>query len=295
VKNKSLQKNLISYSFILPSLIGFLVFMVYPIVYSLVISLMDWNMFKGLPGSKFVGLKNYFSVFKNEYFIEGFKNNIKFTFMAIPLLLVVSLLLAVLLNRKVFARGFTRMLYFAPYIATITAAAVVFSVLFHPVFGPINGVLRSMGIDNPPQWIGSIKYALFTVALFWVWKNLGYCIVIYLAAMQSIPKSYYEAARIDGANSISQFLHITLPLISPTTFFLLVTNVILSLQIFPEMKVMTNGGPGTSTMSIVFHIYRTGFENFKMGYASAVTWVFFLIVISVTIVQWIGQKKWVKY
>lgn len=292
---RHLKENLVGYSFVLPSIIGFTLFMAYPLFNSLYLSFMDWNMFKGKEGSSFIGLENYKDVFENEYFRAGIVNNFKFMFMAVPLLLIISLVLATLLNQNIFGRGALRAMYFMPYIATITAAAVVFSALFHHEYGPINSVLKFIGIANPPGWLSSVEWALPTVALFWIWKNVGYSVVIFLAGLQGIPKSLYEAASIDGAGQLAQFRHITMPLVSPTTFFLAVTSVIGSFQVFAEVNVMTQGGPGTSTVTVVYHIYQMAFQRFNMGYASAVSWVFFLIVVGITAIQWIGQKKWVNY
>lgn len=294
-KKITLRQNLTGYTFILPSFIGFILFMIYPILNSFYLSFMDWNMFLGAEGSSFIGLENYKDVFANEYFVAGMTNNFKLVVLAVPLLIATSLLLATLLNGNIFGRGFIRTMYFMPYVATITAAAVVFSAIFHYQYGPVNEFLRMIGISNPPGWTASSDWALPTVALFWVWKNLGYCVVIFLAGLQGISRTYYEAASIDGASKISQFFHITLPLVSPTTFFLTITSVIASFQIFAEVNVMTQGGPGTATYTTVFHIFEQAFERFNMGYASAVSWVFFLVIVFVTILQWWGQKKWVNY
>jgi len=294
-RKKIIRQNLVGYAFILPSLIGFFLFMFYPLFNSLFLSFMNWNMFKGLKGSTFIGLKNYKDVFANEYFRAGIVNNFKLMFLAVPILLIISLIIAVLLNQDIYGRGAIRTMTFMPYITTVTAAAVVFSALFHHEYGPVNSFLKMIGVSNPPMWLSSVDWALPTVGLFWIWKNVGYSVVIYLAGLQSIPRNLYEAAKIDGAGRFSQFLHITLPLVSPTTFFLAVTSVIASFQIFGEIKVMTKGGPGMSTETVIWHIYETAFEQFNMGYASAVAWVFFAIVVIVTLIQWIGQKKWVKY
>ena len=291
----TLKQDLVGYAFILPAFLGFITFMVYPIFNSLYLSFMDWNMFLGREGSSFAGLENYKDAFDNEYFLAGMTNNFKLVVMAVPLLIILSLLLAVLLNADVFGRGLLRTMYFMPYVATITAAAVVFSAVFHYQLGPVNGFLRSIGIANPPGWTASIKWALPTIALFYVWKNIGYCVVIFLAGLQGISSTYYEAASIDGANKIQQFFHITLPLVSPTTFFLTITTVIASFQIFAEVNVMTKGGPGTATYTTVYHIFDQAFNKFNMGYASAVSWLFFLVIIVVTVIQWVGQKKWVNY
>lgn len=294
-RKRRIKENLIGYSFIFPAIVGFFLFMAFPLFYSLYISLMDWNMFKGAAGSIFCGLKNYSDVFKNEYFQTGILNNFKLLIFAVPLLIILSLIIASLLNVKIFGRGLLRAAYFVPYITTITASALVFSALFHPEYGPINNLLRSIGVKDVPGWATSVKWALPTIGLFWIWKNIGYCIVIYLAGLQGISPSYYEAASIDGANKFQRFMKITVPLVSPTTFFLVVTSAINSFQIFAEVNVLTQGGPGTTTTTLVYHIYYMAFKQYKMGYASAVAWVFFLIVVVITAVQWIVQKKWVKY
>ncbi|MGG1554052.1 carbohydrate ABC transporter permease [Paenibacillus ferrarius] len=294
-RRSGVKGNLIGYSFIAPATIGFILFMAYPLLNSLYLSMMDWNMFKGAEGSSFLGLANYKEVFENEYFRVGFVNNILLAVMGVPLLIVLSLMFASLLNTNIFGRGFLRAMYFVPYITTITAAALVFSALFHPEFGPVNSFLREMGLNEVPGWATSVHWALPTIALFWVWKNIGYCIVIYLAGLQGISSSYYEAASIDGASRLQQFISITVPMLSPTTFFLIITSIISSFQIFAEVQVMTQGGPGTASVTMVYHIYDTAFKQYNMGYASAVSWVFFVIVVMITMVQWGLQKRWVKY
>lgn len=294
-QKKAIKQDLVGYLFILPTFLGFLLFMIYPILNSFYLSFMDWNMFVGREGSEFIGFENYKEAFQNEYFIAGMTNNFKLVLMAVPLLIIVSLFVAVLLNSEILGRGLLRTMYFMPYVATITAAAIVFSAVFHYQYGPVNETLRMLGVANPPGWTADIKWALPTIALFYVWKNMGYCVVIFLAGLQGISGTYYEAASIDGANKFQQFWNITVPLVSPTTFFLTITSVISSFQIFAEVNVMTKGGPGTATFTTVYHIFDQAFTKFNMGYASAVSWIFFLVIVVVTIIQWIGQKKWVKY
>ncbi|MRM88990.1 sugar ABC transporter permease [Faecalicatena contorta] len=289
------KKNIVGYSFIMPAIIGFVFFMAYPLLKSLYMSFMNWNMFKGESGSEWIGLKNYQSVLTNEYFQTGLGNNILLALMGVPILLLLSMIIATLLNEKMYGRGILRAMYFVPYITTVTAAALVFSAIFHPEFGPINSLLRMLGVNNVPGWATSVKTALPTIAIFWIWKNVGYCIVIFLSGLQGISRSYYEAASIDGATKIQQFFKITMPLVSPTTFFLAITTVIASFQIFPEVQVITQGGPGTATTTLVYHIYDMAFKQFNMGYASAVSWIFFALLIIITIIQWVGQKKWVNY
>lgn len=289
------KEHFAGYMFILPSLIGFTAFMLYPIIYSIFLSLMDWNMYQGFGGSTFIGFDNYLEVFKNEYFMGGLINNIKLLVFAVPILLMLALTLAHLLNSHVFGKGALRTVYFLPYITTITATAIVFAALFHEELGPVNGFLRAFGIENVPRWLGSVEWSLPTISIFWIWRNLGYCILIFLAGLQAISPSYYEAAEIDGASGIQKFFRITMPLVSPITFFLAVTMAIFSFSMFAEVKVMTEGGPGTSSYTIVYHIYKEAFERYDMGYASAASILFFIIILAITTIQWLGQKKWVNY
>ncbi|WP_305768574.1 carbohydrate ABC transporter permease [Candidatus Epulonipiscium viviparus] len=289
------QETIIGYLFILPTLLGFIVFMGYPLIYSIFLSFWDWNMMQGVSGSEFVGLNNYIEVFQDSYFIAGLSNNLKMLFVAVPILLTLALTLACILNTAIFGRGIIRTIYFMPYITTVTAAAIVFAALFHDEFGPINEFLRIIGIENPPGWLASVDWSMPTVGIFWIWRMLGYCIILFLAGLQGIPKSYYEAAAIDGATGFAQFRHITFPLISPTTFFLTITMGIASFSIFAETKVMTSGGPGTSSYTLVYMIYKDAFENYEMGYASAIGIIFFSIILIITLIQWFGQKHWVNY
>ncbi len=293
---KTLQKeSLIGYLFILPTLLGFLIFMGYPLVYSIFLSFWDWHMMKGISGSEFVWLQNYLEIFQDSYFIDGLTNNLKMLFFAVPVLLILSLTLACVLNTAIFGRGIIRAVYFMPYITTVTAAAIVFAALFHDEFGPINEFLRMIGVDNPPGWLASISWSMPTVGIFWIWRMLGYCIILFLAGLQTIPKSYYEAASIDGASGLKQFFYITFPLVSPTTFFLAITMGIASFSILAETKVMTGGGPGTSSYTLVYMIYKDAFEYYEMGYASATGIIFFAIILIITLIQWLGQKFWVNY
>lgn len=295
VKKRKLKQNLIGYSFIMISFIGFIVFMVFPLGYSLFLSFMDWKMFKGLSGSKFIGLKNYFDVFSDEYFRTGFWNNIRLVFLVVPILVILSLIIAVFLNGKIFGRGFLRAVYFMPYIAITTASALVFSAVFHPDFGPVNEFLRLLGIGSPPAWTSSSRWAIVTVSIFLIWKNIGYCIVIFLAGLQGVSSSYYEAASIDGASKVTQFFKITIPIISPTTFFLVITNLIMVFRTFEEVQVLTGGGPGIASYTMVFSIYQKAFCDFKMGFSSAAAWIYFVTVLVITLIQFLGEKKWVKY
>lgn len=297
MRKKKKKDNLTAFIFLSPSLLGFVVFMVYPFVYSIFISFRDWNMFKGMKdgASPFVGLSNYIETIQNEYFRTGLIHNFSIFIIAVPLLLILSLVVAVVLNSSIFARGAFRTVYFLPYVTTVTASAMVFAAIFHPEFGPINSLLRGFGVRDLPGWLGSSKWALPTIGIYWIWKNLGYCVLIYLSGLQGVDKTYYEAASIDGASAFQKFKTITFPLVSPTTFFLLITMGVFSLSIMAEVQVMTNGGPGKSTYTMALAIYKQAFVDFDMGTASSMAVIFFIIILGITIVQWSGQKKWVNY
>jgi multiple sugar transport system permease protein len=182
-----------------------------------------------------------------------------------------------------------------PYISSVVAVAIVFQLLFHPSYGPINQTLKALGVANPPKWLADFHYALPSVMMIMVWIGIGFCLIVYLAALQAIPRDLYESADIDGAGSWTRFRKITMPLVSPTTFFLLVTGLISSFKSFDIIKVLTSGGPSYSTSVITYYLYTTAFENLKTGYASSMAWILFGCVLLITIVQLYGQKKWVNY
>lgn len=281
------------YAFLAPSLIGFLVFLVFPIVFSLVISFTDWDMVSGFGSMNFVGVKNYLDMLSDVNIKKALVNNVVFAVGTVPVTVALAMLLAIVLNDKVYMKSFYRMACFIPYITSITAVSVVWLAMFNPSSGPVNIMLQSMGVTNPPRWISSPQTALLSIMIVSVWMGVGYCMVIYLAALQNIPSSYYEAAEIDGAVGFARFRHITLPLISSTTFMLLITRLITSFEVFGLISVMTGGGPVKSTTVLVYEIYTQSFQYYRFGYASAIAWLLFAIIFAVTAVQWVAQKKWV--
>ena len=281
------------YLFLAPSLIGFLVFLVFPILFSLVISFTDWDMVSGFGQMNFIGVQNYVDMMQDASVKKALENNVIFAVSTVPTTVILAMFLAILLNDKVYFKGFYRMACFVPYITSITAVSVVWLAMFNPSSGPINEILRSIGIANPPRWISSPQTALLSIIIVSVWMCLGYCMVLYLAALQNIPASYYEAAQIDGAEGFQRFRYITLPLLSPTTFMLLITRLITSFEVFGLISVMTGGGPVKSTTVLVYEIYTQSFQYYRFGYASAIAWLLFAIIFAVTAVQWIAQKKWV--
>ncbi|MDF2815760.1 MAG: sugar transporter permease, partial [Paenibacillus sp.] len=207
----------------------------------------------------------------------------------------ISMFLAIVIDKFVYFKSFFKVAYFMPYISSVVAVAVVWQVLFHPSFGPINQFLMALGIENPPKWIADPSFALASVMTISIWVSIGFNMIVYIAGLQAIPKDLYEAAEIDGANKWVQFKSITFPMLSSTSFFLLITGIISSFKVFDLIAVLTQGGPAGSTSMIVWYLYETAFVNLKIGYASSMAIVLFLCVFIITILQWIGQKKWVNY
>ncbi|MDR6550539.1 sugar ABC transporter permease [Paenibacillus qinlingensis] len=283
------------YLFLLPSLLGYVVFLLFPILFSLWLAFSEWDLISGLDHIQFVGLRNFIDMWQDELFLKSLKNNVIYSIVVVPVTLAVSLCVALILNQMVYARNFLRLLYFLPYITTIVAVAIVWMQLYHPTQGPINQLLMTLGIDNPPKWLGSTEWALPSLMIMMVWVGLGYDLIIYMAGLQGVPKELYEAAQMDGAGRFRQFLNVTIPMLSPTTFFLFITRIIHSFEVFAPVNIMTNGGPGDSTSVLVYYIYELSFKFYKFGYGSAVAWVLFAIIFVITLIQWNRQKKWVTY
>ncbi|RCW74885.1 carbohydrate ABC transporter permease [Saliterribacillus persicus] len=288
------QENLSGYLFIAPMFLGTSALVLFPIIASLALSFTDWNFVAGFKNASFVGLENFQALFSNDTFLKSLKNNF-IILLAIPITLFVSLSIAVIINKYIYLKDFFKVIFFMPFISSVVAVAVVFRVLFHPSDGPINQLLMNLGINNPPGWISDISYALPSVMLIMIWTSIGFNLIIYLAGLQNIPIELYEAAQIDGASAWYQFTKITIPLVSPTTFLLLITGIISSFKIFDLIIVLTNGGPANSTITPVVYLYQQAFLELKTGYASSVALVMFIIILVITYFQFIGQKKWVNY
>lgn len=287
-----MRKMKTAYLFLLPNIIGFFVFMFIPIIMSLFISFTDWD---GFGKMNFIGLKNYVKLFTNEGFIISFKNTMYFTLIFVPATLGLALLVAVALNTKVKGMKFYRTAYFLPYITSTIAVAVVWQLIYHPSLGPVNSFLKSIGMENPPQWLSSSKWAMTSVIISSVWKSVGYYTVIFLAGIQGISKELYEAAEVDGANFWHKFRSITIPMLSPIIFFSLIIAIINSFKVFDMVFTLTGGGPGRSTNVLVYSIYTEAFEKYNFGYSSAMAYVLLFIILIVTWIQFRGQKKWVNY
>ncbi len=290
---KKLRETLVAYICLSPALILAVIFMVIPMVMVFYVSFTNWDMVS--PVKKFVGLKNYLYIFHDEKFLKSIRNTFYFASVKIPLDLLISLFIAVLLDKNIRLKKFYRVSYFAPVITPMVAVALIWIWLYDPSFGPLNQILRFLGL-KPLKWLYDPKWAMPSIILFSLWKGLGYDVIIFLAGLQSIPNHLIEAALIDGANSRQAFFKITLPLLSPIIYFVVLMGIINSFKIFTQISVMTpNGGPLYSTGVMVFYIYQQAFENYKMGRASAAAVVLFGMVMALTQVQRKLGKKTVSY
>ena len=277
--------------FILPSLLGFLIFTFIPVVISLCLSFTSWNFMEGIEGIKFNGLANYIRLFSDEWFLNSYKNNIIFTAVTVPVLIALGLVMATIINKYIYGGGVVRTMIFIPYIASVVAECTVWMVLLQPSYGPVNEFFRSIGIANPPGWLADFKWSLPSIMIIYVWQQVGYYSIVFLAGLKGLPEDVYEAAKVDGASSIRQFFSLTVPLISPTTFFLTIMGIIGSFKVFDQISVLTQGGPGSSSSVMAYYVYRTAFDYFEMGYANTLAWALFVLVFIVTLVQWKMQAK----
>lgn len=279
--------------FLLPAFILFCIFILYPLLYGLYISFTNYGGFNIKPD--FVGLDNYKRLFSDQYFIISLKNNLIYTLLFVPLTIIVSLLSAVAVNNIFHLKKYMRMAFYFPQITSMVSIAIVWGLLLNPTSGPINFMLKAIGISHPPEWLMSSDWALFAVVIVAVWKSFGYYMIILLAGLQGIPGYLYESAELDGASKIKQFFYITLPSLSPTLFIVVILTIIGSFQVFDLVSVMTDGGPGRSTNVLVFRIYQEAFMNYRMGYASAMSIVLFLLIMVISVIQFRLEKKWVTY
>lgn len=282
------KRTAIGYSFILPNFIGFFIFILIPVIFSFVLSFMKWDGFNEM---EFVGLQNFVRVFKDSVFRASIFQTLYYVVFTVALTFIASLGLALLVNQKLRGVSFFRSAIFFPYVASIVAVGVVWNMMFQKDFGPINAFLRWLGMQDVPGWTASTTWAIPAVIIVSVWKNMGYFMIVYLAALQDIPVSLYEAATIDGASSWQKFKRITFPMLTPPHFFVFMMLTINSFKIFDLILVMTEGGPGTATTMLSYYIYNQSFISWDYGKASAGSMILFLVVGTITILQFRAEKK----
>lgn len=291
-KRKNFKALSVGLAFIFPNLVCFVLFTLIPVIAGLAISFTNYD---GFGTMEFIGLDNYIKLFQDEYFYISLTNNVIFMLICVPLELIWGLLLALGLSKHSKLNPILKVLFFFPTITSMVVVSIVWMVLLNPVQGPINQALLSLGISEPPGWLTSSTWALITIIFIMAWKSAGYYMVLFLGGLQSIPEALYEAAEMDGATGFKRFWHITLPMLSPTTFMVTILAIINSFKVFDAIKIMTEGGPGRATNVLVYRIYQESFQYYRFGYGSAIAMILFLIVLIITLVQFRGQKKWVNY
>lgn len=273
--------------FVALPVLGFVVFVAYPILFAIVTSFTNWN---GITAPVANGVDNYVRMFTDQYFWKSLGNTV-FMMLAIPIGLLLSLVLALAMNRKMAGTTFFRTIYYIPVISSIAAIAILWQWAYNGDFGLVNQALGYLGIDGP-NWLQNPATAKPAIMIMTIWKGLGFSMLLYLAALQSVPRQLYEAAALDGASALQQFWAITVPMLRPVTFFLVVTNIIGGAQIFVEINIMTpDGGPEYSTATLVWYIWRQAFDYLNMGYATAMSLVLGLLVLAVTALQFALNRR----
>ncbi|TBL79571.1 carbohydrate ABC transporter permease [Paenibacillus thalictri] len=286
------KQQLTGYLFVAPNIIGIFIFFFIPALFSLFISFTNWKFTQKT--ADFVGLGNFARLFHDDVFYTALKNTVIFL-LSVPVSVGLAFLVALALNNQVFMKNGLRAMYFLPYITNGVAVAFVWMLLFDAKSGPINQFLRSIGITDPPGWFSTTTSPMYAFDLIWIWLMLGYNMIIYMAALQEIPKELVEAAKMDGAKRWQSVIHVTFPLVSPTTFFLLITGFVVTIKSFGLVESVTHGGPGTSTHILSLFVYKTAFRYYEMGYASTISMVLLAFILLISLLQWYGQKKWVHY
>ncbi|UOQ85807.1 carbohydrate ABC transporter permease [Gracilibacillus salinarum] len=282
-----------------PYLIQFIVFVIAPLIASLYFSFSQYDM---LNAPQWIGLENYEKLFNEPLFYKSLWNTLYFAVLFVPAQAFLALLLAIALNQKIKALKLYRMAHFIPVISSWTVVMYVVDAIFNPRFGLANSFLIQLGLE-PQKWLNDEQQVIPLLVLVAVWKGIGYIMIIYLSGLQNVPNELYEAAEMDGASSIRKFKSITLPLISPTTFLVIVLSTITTFQAFEQIYVMTGGaadisaagGPNNASLVLMLYLYREGFSFLHMGYASAIAWILFIILFILTLLQLWGQKRWVHY
>ncbi len=280
---------MLAYLFILPLLIQFVVFTSGPMIYSIYISLTEWNI---LQPATFVGLSNYITIFSDAKFWKSLWNTAVYL-LGVPIGLFLSLIIAIWMNQGIKGTATYRVIYYLPAISSLVAVTILWQWIYNTDYGLMNYFLGLFGIEGP-SWIRNEAFVKPAIIIMGIWKGIGITIIFYLAALQNVPKQLYEAAEIDGANFLHKFRFVTLPLLTPITFFLIITGIINTLQIFVEIQIMLpDGGPNYAAASVVFYLWQKAFVYYEMGYASALAWVLGIIMFIVTYIQFKLSNRWV--
>lgn len=287
------RETIAGYLFLSPAIVLYIAFIAAPLIGAIILSFFQWDL---LTPAKFVGFQNYRDLVHDDVARQSVINSFVFTFWSIVLHLGLGLALALAVNRSIspVLRYFLRTAYFFPLLISWAAVALMWLYILDPSFGFFSYYARKLGW-NPPPFLVSPHWAMPALIMVDLWRTLGFTFIILLAGLQGVPRQLHEAAMIDGASALNRFWNVTIPMLSPTIFFVLVMNFIGAFQIFEPMFIMTNGGPGDRTISIVMHIYETGFRSFQMGLASALAMIVFIVIMLVTLIQLRISKLWVFY
>ena len=279
--------------FIASPFIGFLLFMAYPIVFAVIASGSKWTGLNSLWGNM-VGLGNYIKILHDKHFWQALLTTVIYM-IGIPIGMILGMTIAMGLNRKIPGKRLLTTMYYVPVVSSLVAVSILWAWVFNYDYGLLNGIYKALTGAHGPNWLGDETMVKISLIIFMVWKGLGSSIILYLAGLQNIPRDYYEAAMIDGANGWQKFKSITLPLLSPVTFYILITSMIGGFQVFVEVKVMTpSGGPNYSAATVVFYLTEKAFDNWQLGYGCAVAVILAIIIFIITAINFKGQNKWVK-
>lgn len=282
------QESILAWMFSTPAIILLIVFLIVPFIWAIWLSFTNQRLIPNpnLP-TEFIGLRNYLRLLEDQAFRRGLLNNFYFVLVVVPLQSAFALGLATLINKELKGMNIFRTVYFGPVVTAMTVVAIVWTFLYNPGEGLINAFLQaiSFGKLGPYNWLLDTKLVFPAIMLLSIWQGVGFQMVIFLAGLQEIPHSLYEAAQVDGANAWKQFTNITLPQLRNTTIFVMLSTTILAFKLFDQVKVMTNGGPQNASMTTMVHVVEMGWGQLKVGYASAISIVFFLIVLLVSIIQ----------
>ncbi|MEZ4705764.1 MAG: sugar ABC transporter permease [Caldilineaceae bacterium] len=289
-RRNSRREAMMAYLFLSPWLFGFVVFLAGPMMASLYFSFTEY---KVIAPPRWIGLANYTRMFTDDLFFKSLDVSARYTLLSVPLGIAAALAIALLLHQPIVGRGFFRLIFYLPSIISGVAVAIVFAWIFNYRFGVLNYLLSLIGVPGP-NWLGQPRWVLWAFVLMSLW-GIGGNVVIFLAALQGVPRALYEAAELDGANGSQQFWRITLPLISPALLFVAITGIIYTFQTFTQAFILTQGGPANATLFYLYYLYKNAFTWFEMGYASALAWVLFLIIITCTVLLLRSSNHWVYY
>lgn len=289
-KNISLgqKENFLGWSFILPMLIGFCIFSFGPIIASLIISFTNWDL---LSKPKMIGIENYINVFNDKRFIQCVSNTLYFVVTMVPIILITSFIIALLLNREIKGKTFFRSAFYIPSITSTVAVSMVWLWIYGPKQGILNKILQLFGMQQSIDWLGNPKTVKPALVAMRVWQATGYYMLMFLTGLQSIPKELYEVSDLDGANFWQKTWHITIPLLRSITILVTILLIIEAFNIFEAIYVMTEGGPAGATNTLMYYIYHNAFKLYRMGYASAIAWILFIILMILTVIQFKIKKE----